>query len=208
MTVLSTLLPQLAISSDANIRGQNIFLSQLNKGLEVEKEIAASKNIAASYDRGRAEGLKAASVEYSVEIDQLRSEFEVRLIQAKENWDRDQGLRFAESIELAIAETKAELNQLLYKAVVPFVRKSISTRALAEIEELLVTLLGDNEVFELRISGPELLVEILKNQLLSRNIKVTSTDRDTPEVQINSDNFLITTRIVDWLKKIEELGLK
>jgi hypothetical protein len=208
MTNLSSLLPQLAINSDTSNHGRNVFLDQFDARLETERKILVSKNIAAAYDRGLSEGFEAAKTEHLAVIDQLRSDFELQLTRAKENWDRDQGSRFAESIELAIDKITTDLSQLLYKAVVPFVKRSISSKALAEIEELLISLLGDNQALELRISGPDALVNFLKSRLSDRNFKVTVTNRDSPEVQIYSDGFLITTRIVEWLAGIDELNLE
>jgi hypothetical protein len=194
-TALSLLLPQLTIHNNSAANENECPNESVELNAEIEREIAHKNSIAEAYARGFTEGQTASKSESSSEIEQLSARHEL-----------DQGSKLAEHIDLAFGAVKAELNELLYKAVMPFVRRSISSNALVEIEELLASALGDDEKPELSVSGPKQLVAHLKDRLAARNFKINISAKDSFEVQANFDAGAMTTRIGEWLNKIEQLG--
>jgi hypothetical protein len=117
-----------------------------------------------------------------------------------------EGQKLADVIGRAMAEAEVRTHQLLYRAILPFIKKSIPKRAAAEFEGILKSALEEKIDRELRISGPESFVTEIQNRLASDRLRVEVHFSDKLEMQMTCNEFMLTTRVQHWLDAIAGVG--
>lgn len=203
MNPFGTFLPEL------NAHGA-LVSQEVNYGGEahtsIEQHTLLLKRIDDALDRGREEGKAIAQTLYETKLEQLNSDFELRIQLAKESFNEIQGVEVAAMVEAAIRKLQTDMDKLLHDAIVPFVENAITSSALVEAAELLKCALLEEEIFEVRVSGPSHMVKTFTEKMSGCGINVIVKAAETAELQIDIDDFSVTTRVNEWLELVREVG--
>ncbi len=165
---------------------------------------ALEEKLAQAYEAGKVDGLSAAQIEHEAQLDHLRVENQQNLDVARKDWEEVEAGRIASSITTALAQLESKMDALLLTLLKPCVRKLVPLMALEEIEGLLATPLSEKVSYDLHLSGPSGLVDSICQNLNSHKIAVITEITDSLEVQIHCEEFSLTTRIGEWLNRIDD----
>ena len=179
----------------------------LNGGRDPEQDDqearALEEKIAHAYEVGKVDGLSAAQIEHDAQLDQLRVENQQNLDVARKDWEEVEAGRIASSITTALAELESKMDTLLLTLLKPCVKKLVPLMALQDIEGLLATPLSEKVNYDLHLSGPSGLVDSICQNLNSHKIAVITEITDSLDIQIQCEEFSLTTRIGEWLNRID-----
>jgi hypothetical protein len=170
----------------------------------VQDKNAPQNRTAAAYAQGYAAGKADVEAEWSAKLAELRAFHEKQLSVERLTWagreadtlarQLDEGLH---KLETSIADTVAELLK-------PFLLKSVSERAITDLLQAIETILIKDQGVALEISGPEDLLQLLREKLSGKNIALLFTPSEALEVRIGAGQTALETQIQAWVAKIEE----
>jgi len=203
MMLLAKLLPQF----DGSSRRGSLALAECREASDLEQQLQMEQRISFATQKATTQALELARTEYALQLARSQSDFQLQLKQEKELWHQNEGAKNAETIDLALTQIETTLNTLFVQAIKPFLRKNIVELALAEAEALISSASGDRAVYHLKLCGPESMILKLQAGIDKRGINTQVVIQDDLEVQISCDEFVIMTRISNWLKKIDETGM-
>jgi hypothetical protein len=101
------------------------------------------------------------------------------------------------SVEEKIAESVAHILK-------PFLIAELRRQAIDELLEAVRGLLSKGHGINLEISGPDDLIEVLRNRLPAEGAPVRFSASEGCDVRVVADQTILETRLGTWVAKIEE----
>lgn len=168
-----------------------------------DPEADKQQQVDAAYQQGIEEGRAAAAAEAEQRLEQQRSEFEQSLAAAREAWCGEEGSRLSEQIKAALAEIEDRVAVSVEHVLRPFLAETVRAKAIADLHTTLQDLLARNPGTTLEMSGPQPLLDALREGLADTGAAISCVPSEGCEVQVKADGAVIQTRIAEWLKHIE-----
>lgn len=200
MNALARLIPDFDAPHVAVVQTEPTLLSFV----EAVDKPAPGPDLAAVEARARAE----ARAEAEAECERLRAEDRVRfdeeLAESRRGWAEAEGERLAKHVTDSLAELEASIAETAARAIGPFLAAPMRTRAIDELGEAITSLLADNEHPNLRVTGPQDLLDRIRTHLGDRAASISFQPGETADVRVISNSTVIETRLRAWLDRLAE----
>ncbi len=133
---------------------------------ETPEERAAA--LAEAEARGLEQGLAQARAEAQAQHEAEREAFAARLAEERARWCEGEAERLAEGFSAALRALDADLTQRIGRLLVPVLSDALRRRALDDLSVALGRLLAEPGQAAIRVSGPEDLLDALRNGSAAR----------------------------------------
>jgi len=184
------------LTEHASSQFEELRFASLSKG--------KARQLDEAYSRGYEEGKAAAIADMEGQIEQEREHNKKQLELERYTWASRETDALTERIDSGFKEIETKLADIIARILRPFLTEVSRNRAIAELLSALDMILAADEGVTLEISGPEDLLELLREKLNSRNIAVLFTPSDEPEVRMVAGQTIVETCLGQWVQRVEE----
>lgn len=206
MRYLQDLLPNLDHRFESGMWNGAASLDQNHRQFENASEQAKNvreSEIAVAFERGRQDGILMLQAQHQAQIEETQIAAQLKFEELVKNSEIAKAREFSALLVTTLYELEQKMDALLNTLVAPFIKRLVPASAIKELEMLVRGALTENVTYKLDVSGPQILIEGIKASLSSLKIEVVTEATDSFEVQVRCDEFLLTTRMEEWLKKID-----
>ena len=172
--------------------------------MQAKSDSTAAAKLDEAFARGVDDGRAAAEAEFEARLEEQRTEFDARLAAERQEWATSIGEELANRLLAAVAEFEGRVAETTARILKPFVAAEFHRQAIAELRASLDALLATDSGVSLDISGPEDVLEILRQHLSGKMAAVTYTTGDDCDVRIAAGQATLETRLKDWMAKLDE----
>jgi hypothetical protein len=177
---------------------QALRLSSVRDGNTPEQRIA----------RVRAEALAEAQAgalaEYEVKFEEQRAQFDQQLALERVTWASREADRLAELLTDGLAELERRIADSVAELLQPILVDATRRRAIDDLGRAIETLLVKDESVALEITGPEDLLQLLRQRMSGKNIALLFSPNDSPEVTVLARQTVLETQLAAWAATVEE----
>jgi hypothetical protein len=184
-----------AISQRAN--GQTIAFSK-----PVEEAEEKPEPVATAFLRGRYQGLDDARTEFEAKLKAAEESFEERLAAKRTAWVAEQGALLADKITTAVDSLSNDTGDSVAAILAPFLEEKLRVRIVEELLRSLEKVLKGGRPAILKISGPDDLLQIIRQTLGKSSSAFEFEATETVDVQVVADHTIIETQLEAWLQRI------
>jgi hypothetical protein len=170
----------------------------------VQDKTPPQNKTATAYAEGFAAGQAAAEAEWQPKLDELRAFHEKQLSVERLTWAGREADALAEQLVSGLQQLETTIADTVAELLKPFLVKVVHDRAINDLLRAIDTVLMKDEAIALEISGPEDLLQMLREKLSGKNIAIVFTPGDGPEIRIATGQTALETQIRAWTARIEE----
>jgi hypothetical protein len=189
-----------------------------NNGLEAETrrdEIAPSQSfdpraeeelarrLEETQSSAREEGRAEAAAEFELALAKERGEIEARIVCERDAWLAEEGRRLSGAIDAALAELEARIGDSVARILEPFLEAALRQKVVAELALTLSALIADGEPL-LRVSGPQSLLDALKEKLGTGRGAIEYVPAEGADIKATADQTLVETRLKAWIDRFQQ----
>ncbi len=174
----------------------------LSPVLPIVEEVNWAERLEEARARGFEEGRQAAELEVEKRLSEQKAEAEQDIAAARATWCAEAGPQLADQFSTAVREMEDRVTDALERVLRPFLVSAVRKHAISELRATLEELVGKNPGIALEISGPEDLLEAVRESLPASLKDVGYAANDAREIQVKAGTALIETRIANWLDSI------
>jgi hypothetical protein len=156
--------------------------------------------------RGVEEGRAAVLAEMHAKLDEMQRFYEQQRDLERCTWAAREAAQFAaqlaeglDAIEAAIAESTANILK-------PFLKGEIHRQAITSLCAALDVIVKQDQALAIEVSGPEDILQLLRERLSSTNATAVFTPDDTVEVRVRVGQTILETQLAAWMAKLEEIS--
>lgn len=175
----------------------------LSPVLPIIEEVNWDERLEEAHARGYEEGRQAADADAEVRIAEQKAAVEQDIAAARAAWCAEAGPQLADQFSNAVREMEDRITNAIERVLRPFLVSAVRARAVDELRATLEEFVGKNPGIALEISGPEDLLEAVRDSLPVSLKDVSYAANDADEIQVKAGTALIETRISNWLESIE-----
>lgn len=164
----------------------------------------SAKSADDAYLRGYEAGKSAALAEFEDRLEKERDQHIRQLELERFTWASRETELLAGQIGDGLKEIEARLANTVARILRSFLNETIQGHAVAELLSALDMLLGADEGITLEISGPEDLLQLLREKLNNKNVAVLFTPASGTEVRVVAGQTILETVLGKWMRRVEE----
>ena len=168
---------------------------QPKKSLEME--------IADAVERGRQESKSELENHFETQLSEFKNLEREKHEVAIRELEATTVTQFSDRLAAALVELEQNLDAQLSNLVAPFIKKLLPQLAADELLSLVKGVLSENINYRLHVSGPQSQLSVITEKLNSPKIEILTEIRDGFDMCIRNDEFLLTTRIQEWVNRID-----
>jgi hypothetical protein len=172
----------------------------------VSAPIDMEARIEEALERGRQEGLAAARAESAAALAQQRGQLTERESAARLAWQANEYAQFAEKIDIAIVALEERLAQSVARILKPFLIEEHVKRVTLALSENLSKILSRDAPPILKVTGPEALLNLLRDNLSSHPVEVEYVQANGLDVTVEANQTVLKTQLQAWIDHIQTLG--
>jgi len=182
------------------LRGGAQALARSKPGVEDSDD--KPEPIAAAFLRGRYQGLDDARAEFEAKLQAAEASFEERLVAERALWTVEQGGQLAERIGIAFEALNTEVGDSVAAILAPFLEEKLRVRIVEELLRSLEKVLKGGRPATLKISGPDDLLQSIRQTLGESSAAIEFEATDDVDVRVVADHTIIETQLEAWLQRI------
>jgi hypothetical protein len=171
---------------------------------EVEED--KPEPIATAFLRGRYQGLDDARAEFEEKLKAAEEAFEERLTAERAAWVTEQGAELAAKIATAVDTLSNDIGDSVAAILSPFVEEKLRVRIVEELLRSLEKVLKGGRPATLKISGPDDLLQVIRQTLGASSSAIDFEATDAIDVRVVADHTIIETQLEAWLQRISGQG--
>ncbi len=157
-----------------------------------------------AYLQGVAEGQAAARAELDAKLKEQAAAVETRIAADRRAWLVGEGKRIAEALAAGLREIEARIADQVSRVLRPVIAGHVQRRAVEDLVQTLEALLTKGDVGRITVSGPQDLIEALRERLDGKAGNVTLIPTAAADLRIEADETVLETRIAAWAEAIED----
>ncbi|WP_341991029.1 hypothetical protein [Azorhizobium sp. AG788] len=158
--------------------------------------------LAAAVAAARSEALASARQEFEAERSRDAEAFDAHLALARQQWAAETAETLQGNLTSAHEAMEARICDTLGRILVPFLSDAVRAQALQEMSALITRLLKDPKAPMLRISGPDVLLDVLRARHEGAAIEFQTSD--AVDVRVTADDTVIETQLRAWTTHLTE----
>jgi hypothetical protein len=159
-----------------------------------------------AYARGKMNGLEIARAEAAAALSVEETDREARENARRLAWQANEIAQFAEKIEGAMAAIEDRLAQSVARILKPILVEERVKHITDALSENLSRILSRDTPALLKITGPEALLSVLRDQLSSQTVAVEYVAAEGLDVTIEANQTIIKSQLQAWIDHIETAG--
>jgi hypothetical protein len=157
-------------------------------------------------ERGRQEGLAAARAESAAALVEERSLSSERENAERFAWQAGEYAEFAEKIEAAMGALEEKLAQSVARILKPFLVEERVKQVTQALADNLSRILSKDAPAVLKITGPEALLNLLRDKLSSHAAVVEYVPASGLDVTVEANQTVLKSQLQAWIDHIEAIG--
>jgi hypothetical protein len=157
-------------------------------------------------ERGKLEGLAAGRAEAAANLALERADWEEQESERRAAWQANDYAQLAGKIERAMTEVEDRLAGAVARILKPFLIEERVKRITESLSENLSTILSRDSPPVLKITGPEALLSVLRDQMSSHAVAVDYVAADGLDVTVEANQTIIKSQLQAWIDHIESIG--
>jgi hypothetical protein len=157
-------------------------------------------------ERGKLEGLAAGRAEAAANLALERVDWEEQESERRAAWQANDYAQLAGKIERAMTEVEDRLAGAVARILKPFLIEERVKRITESLSENLSTILSRDSPPVLKITGPEALLSVLRDQMSSHAVAVEYVAADGLDVTVEANQTIIKSQLQAWIDHIESIG--
>ena len=155
-----------------------------------------------AYERGLAAGKAAALAEIETKLEAERVYYAQQLELERFTWANREAEKLAEMFAAGIQEIETNIANVTARILKPYLAESAHRQAIAELFEALETLIGKDQGMTLEISGPEDLLQLIREKLRDRNVAALFSPAQDVDVRVVAGQTILETSLGAWMDKL------
>jgi hypothetical protein len=155
-------------------------------------------------ERGKLEGLAAGRAEAAANLALERADWEEQESERRAAWQANDYAQLAGKIERAMTEVEDRLAGAVARILKPFLIEERVKRITESLSENLSTILSRDSPPVLKITGPEALLSVLRDQMSSHAVEYVAADG--LDVTVEANQTIIKSQLQAWIDHIESIG--
>jgi hypothetical protein len=175
---------------------------------DAESGIADADDMATRIDAAHTEGVErgsaAAMATLEAKLEDERAAFARQMASARQAWVKDEAEKLAQRLSAGLGELEARIAETTARLLEPILRAELRRQAVAALRTELEALLSHEPGIEVSVTGPEDLLQALRERLSGRACAATYHPSGEPDVRIVAGQTILETRLAAWTAKIEE----
>lgn len=156
--------------------------------------------------RGVAEGQAAAQAEADVRFEEQKRFYEQQFELERCTWAAREADRLAARLDDGLEKLKTDIAGRTASLLQPFLIEQVQRQAVDELCAALGEVLGADQGLKLEVSGPEDLLQLLREKLSGRPITVEYSPAEGADVRVSVGQTILQTRLAAWVAKLEEIS--
>jgi hypothetical protein len=157
-------------------------------------------------ERGKLEGLAAGRAEAAANLALERADWEEQESERRTAWQANEYAQLAGRIEHAMTEVEDSLASAVSRILKPFLIEERVQRITESLSENLSTILSRDSPPVLKITGPEALLSVLRDQMSSHAVAVEYVAAEGLDVTVEANQTIIKSQLQAWIDHIESIG--
>jgi hypothetical protein len=151
------------------------------------------------------EGREAARREWAEERAILKAEIAEQIARERDEWAADEGDRLLAAHRAAIADFETRCAQAVANILRPFLTQAVIARVTEALVQNIEALLASRKRSLFEISGPQDLIEALKQKFSDRPASIAYALSDGVDVRVRVDDTVIETQLGAWMQALGAL---
>ena len=164
---------------------------------------AIEAQVESAYANGFESARAASRAELERKLEEQRIAYDARLAHERGVWVSQVSSELANRLNSRLGELQTDIADAVARILLPFLAADLRRQSMTSLQAELTALLRDDAGIELTISGPEDLLEALRQQLAGR-AKAVYQPSESVDVRITAGRTVIETRLGMWLTKMQE----
>jgi hypothetical protein len=164
----------------------------------------AAARIDAAHASGFESGKAAAMAALEARLEDERASFARQLASARQAWVAEEGAKLAQRLSAGLGELEARIADTTARVLEPFLEAELRRQAIAALRAELEAVLSREPGIEVGVTGPEDLLQALRDGLAGRACAATYRPSDALDVRIVAGQTVLETRLAAWVAGIEE----
>lgn len=157
-----------------------------------------------AYAHGFKDGKAKAWVEFDADMAAQRTKFEEEMAAARSAWAAEQGAALAGKIDAGLKDLEKTVSAAAARVLHPVLMEGVRRRAVEELVETIRLMLSKDEGVTLHISGPEDLLEMVRNGLYGKTVAVVYAPNAECDVRVAAGKTFMETCLGSWAAKLKE----
>jgi hypothetical protein len=158
-----------------------------------------------AHARGVAEGRAAAQAEADARFEEQKRFYEQQLELERCTWAAREAEQFARHLDAGLDALKTAVAGQTARILKPFLIEQVHRQAIEELYAALDDVLGADQGLKLEVSGPEDLLQLLREKLSGRPVAVEFSPSEGADVRVCVGQTILETRLAAWMEKLEEI---
>lgn len=158
-------------------------------------------------DKVRREEARKAEEALARALESERNAHAAALAEARGRWVREEAAAMADRVASALADIEDRLSGAVARIFTPFLKEAVREKAIGALRDAVVAILADGAHGRLEISGPEDLVEAVREAIAPYTTEGGSAIdyrvADAADVRVIAGHAICTTQIAAWNDLIE-----
>jgi len=151
------------------------------------------------------EGREAARREFAEERARLENSMALDVARERVKWAREEGQRLAEAHRAAIADFETRCAQAVANILRPFLTQAVIARVTESLVQNIEVLLASRRRSLFEISGPQDLLDALKEKFAEQQASIAYSLNDGLDVRVRVDETIIETQLGAWMQALGAL---
>jgi hypothetical protein len=156
-----------------------------------------------AFERGRQEGLAAGRAETEAALIQQQREMEDQLRIERVAFQAQEYAKLADQISEAMVEVEGRIAEAVAHILRPYLAQEQSKRVIQALSENLGRILSGESVPVLKISGPESVLNALRDRLSKHSAQVDYSLQDGVDVTVEAQQTIIRSQLQAWVDLID-----
>ncbi|MGV6874657.1 hypothetical protein ACUSIJ_18465 [Pseudochelatococcus sp. B33] len=164
-------------------------------------------------DKVRAEEAEKARTALAAAITEERKAHEEQRRKERAEWVETEASRLAEQIVAALSDLEESLSQSMVRIFAPFLKDAVRDKALGELRDTVLSLLGETDEARIEVSGPGDLIGKIRDAIADsapeRGGQIVFTVCESTDIRVVAGDIVCATQLAVWNRRIENaLGLQ
>ena len=156
-----------------------------------------------AFEQGRQEGLDAGRAEIEAALARQQAEYEEGASGERDAFRAGEYAQLADQITAALAEIEGRIAETVAAILRPYLVQEQSQRVIQALSENLGRILTSDQPSLLKISGPEYVLNLLRDRLSKHPVHVEYSHEEGVDVTIEAQQTIIRSQLQAWVDLID-----
>jgi hypothetical protein len=158
-----------------------------------------------AHARGVKEGRAAAQAEAEARLEEQKRFYEQQLELERCTRVAREAEQFTQQLDTGLNALKTDIAGQTARILKPFLIEQVQRHAIDELCAALDAVLANDQGLKVEVSGPEDLLQLLREKLSERPVATEFTPAEGTDVRISAGQTILETRLAAWMAKLEEI---